>query len=87
MRLTVLNPNAASVRGHWMEAHRTGCAHLNLRRDGIRSDHACWELDADTLEEAARIIGADFIDEGSMTLADCVREIHFAPCVKLPKSS
>lgn len=73
MRLAILDVNETS---HWMEAHKAGCQHL--------SRSVTWTIDAETMEAAAGIVAADFIAEGSLTIADAIDAIHWAPCVKLP---
>lgn len=89
MKLAVLDANVASMNGgHWMEAHRAGCGHLTRKaRGGGRLGDGSFEIEAATLTAAAENIAGDFIDEGSMTVADALREIHFAPCVDLPTAA
>lgn len=77
MKIAVLYPFEASKRGHWHEAHAEGCAHLKFRGAQV------WVIEASSKEAAAEQIAADWLAEGCMTLADAVRDIHFAPCVKL----
>ena len=81
MNLTVLNDG-----NHWLEAHKTGCQHLNRNpqhKHNVRHGIA-WTEDHETLRSAAESFASDFIDEGSMTVEDALSSIHFAPCVKLP---
>src|SRR5882724_2165441 len=85
MKLLVLND---SPNGHWLEVHRGGCADLNKakyrRCQGADGGRWAWIEDHDTLTSAAESFASDFIDEGSMTLADALNEIYFAPCVTIP---
>lgn len=57
-----------------MEVHAAGCRDIRGRGH--------WTFAATALEDAAYEVASDFIDEGSMTLADAIDVIHFAPCVR-----
>lgn len=81
MKLTVLIDGGNS--GKWMEIHKTGCADLNKFRHS--DNHGLkWVEEHATKTEAAESFASDFIAEGSMTLADALADMHFAPCVTIP---
>lgn len=83
MNLTLIDCNSPKAQNEaWMVVHATGCA--DIRRYGPGNQNCT--LDASTVTEAAADLASDFIAEGSMTLDQALDDIHFAPCVKLPKS-
>lgn len=80
--LVVLDVNKTQ---HWNEVHKAGCKDLaKTDRHGRQRGHDAWSISAHSRTDAARIIGSDFLQEGSMTLQDVLDSIHFAPCVSLP---
>lgn len=83
MKLKVLDPNLSQA--HWLEVHADGCADLRkrARHSHQQRGEGAFTIEADTLSEAAAKAASDFIAEGSMTLESALKEIHFAPCVKL----
>lgn len=81
MKLRILNSDPA---GHWLSVHKAGCADLKKRGGNWDDGEFAWVEEHDSITDAAESIASDFIQEGSMTLADAVAAIHFYPCVTLP---
>lgn len=89
MKLTVLDPNNTP---HWMEVHAAGCADLKKMYRGVYRGYGSWALEADNLTDATWAIASDFIAERDEPEAESVadfrdHEIHWAPCVTLPKEA
>jgi len=67
---------------YWIEVHRDGCSHIN--RVSTTYYGRGWTAEVESLTDIAIEAGSDFLNEGSMTMQDVLRDIHFAPCVRLP---
>lgn len=76
VRFTVIDPNLSD---HWMEVHRSGCAHLSRSRRGHRLSEGAWEMEAKSRREAAIEIASDF-DDGSGVPESVLAQVYFAPC-------
>lgn len=70
-RIAVVDPNHCD----WIEVHKAGCQHLGRRKP------VHYEFDADSRENVAKEAAGDFIDQ-SMTLAEAIAAINFAPCLR-----
>jgi hypothetical protein len=84
MKLKIFGANLRDQSKGAFVVHAADCADCaklhKLNEHCVIEDHTSHE-------SVSRSIWADMIDEGSMTAADGLGEIHFAPCVKFGRAA
>lgn len=79
MKLKIFGANLRDQSKGAFVVHAADCADCKkLEKIG---ENFCVE-NHESAESVSRSIWADMINEGSMTVADGLSEIHFAPCCK-----
>jgi len=77
MKLKIFGPNLRDQSKGQFVVHAADCADC----EKLKGEQN-FEIDAASELEVSADLNSDFISDGSMTAAEGLSEIHFAPCVR-----
>lgn len=79
MKLNIYGPNLRDQSKGTFVVHAADCKDCGKLRGENR-----YSNEFGTIQEAARAMYSDQINEGPTTIEDAVQDMHFAPCVTIP---